>query len=165
MTDQSLVWQQPDWIDWTQRMLNSFRDLLERELITRSDPMNDSRHLFEAPFVSVAHGVQDDPLLNYGNLTALSLWQMTLDELIGTPSRRTAEPVHRDERARLLQRTRDDGYIDDYSGIRISSSGQRFRIHQAIVWNVFDDRGNRVGQAATFSDWDFLDDSQTSHIH
>jgi hypothetical protein len=69
------------------------------------------------------------------------------------PSRRTAEPVHRDERAQLMARAARDGYVDDYRGVRISSSGKRFLIEQAIVWNLVDAEGNRVGQAATFSQW------------
>ena len=56
----------------------------------------------------------------------------------------------------MLERARTQGYIDNYQGIRISSSGRRFLIEQAIVWNVTDRAGNRRGQAATFSRWTFL---------
>lgn len=45
------------------------------------------------------------------------------------------------------------GFIDDYSGIRISASGKRFMIERATVWNVFDADGILHGQAATFIDW------------
>ena len=107
----------------------------------------------------VSHGTEADPLLNYGNRTALDLWEMSLEQFLGTPSRETAEPVHRDERAELLRRTTEDGFIDDYSGIRISSSGRRFRIHQATVWNVVDENGDRVGQAAAFSSWKPMEDT------
>ena len=73
--------------------------------------------------------------------------------LTRTPSRLTAGPVHRDERARLLARTLRDGYVDDYAGIRVSSTGRRFRIEQAIVWNLVDAAGVHRGQAATFDRW------------
>jgi len=53
-------------------------------------------------------------------------------------------------------RVRDNGFIDDYSGIRISLNGRRFRINQATVWNVLDEAGAYAGQAATFSSWEFL---------
>ena len=43
--------------------------------------------------------------------------------------------------------------MDDYSGIRISKTGRRFRIEQAIVWNLTDGVGNQLGQAATFDRW------------
>ena len=65
--------------------------------------------------------------------------------------------MHRDERAEMLATTQRQGYIDNYAGIRISSTGKRFKIDQALVWNLIDDYGNPVGQAATFSDWTWLD--------
>jgi len=78
---------------------------------------------------------------------------MSWDELTRTPSRLTAEPVHRDERARLPAPTREHGFVDDYSGIRISKTGRRFRIEQAIVWNLTDATGKHRGHAATFDRW------------
>ena len=135
-------------------MLNSFRHFVGRELIERTgDAEAEAQLVFEAPFVVVSHGTQDDPILNYGNRTALTLWEMDIPTLTSTPSRLTAEPMHRDERAQLMTRAARDGFIDDYRGIRISSSGKRFLIEQAIIWNLIDPEGQRVGQAATFSHW------------
>ncbi len=152
-------WQEDNWIEQSQILLNSYRQFLDEELISRNGLDEDqSRAMFEAPFVVVSHGTQDDPILNYGNEVALNLWEMDIETLLQTPSRMTAEPVHRDERARLLERTLRDGFVDDYRGIRIASSGRRFLIEKAIVWNLINDAGDRVGQAATFSDWVFLDE-------
>ena len=152
-------WQEDNWIEQSQILLNSYRQFLDEELISRNGLHEDqSRAMFEAPFVVVSHGTQDDPILNYGNEVALNLWEMDIKTLLQTPSRMTAEPVHRDERARLLERTLRDGFVDDYRGIRIASSGRRFLIEKAIVWNLVNDAGDRVGQAATFSDWVFLDE-------
>jgi hypothetical protein len=157
MTEASHPYNSDDWIRQTCRMLDSFARWTGNSLIPRIDPQADSAALFHAEFVVVAHGIQDDPLLNFGNLAALSLWSMNLEQFLGTPSRKTAEPVHRSERAKLMQRTRQDGFIDDYSGIRIASDGSRFRIHRAIVWNVLDEDGEHAGQAATFSEWTSID--------
>ena len=112
-----------------------------------------ARRIWEAPFVVLSHNTTDDPILTYGNQAALRLFEMTWDELITTPSRFTAEAPERDERARLLQRVHDHGFIDDYTGIRISKSGHRFRIHRATVWNLIDTDGQKQGQAATFREW------------
>ena len=112
--------------------------------------------LFEAPFVVVSHGVQADPILNYGNAAALKLWEMSWEELIQTPSRLTAEPVSQDERARLLAQVAQNGFIDDYQGVRISKSGRRFRIEKAIVWNLIDEAGRYAGQAAMFENWVYI---------
>lgn len=141
-------------VEHVQLLLDSFARLLGRELIPRDgSPAEQAKRLFQAPFVVVSHGTEADPVLNYGNTSALTLWEITWDELTRTPSRLTAEPVHRDERARLLARTREYGFVDDYSGIRISKTGRRFRIEQAIVWNLTDEAGKHHGQAATFDRW------------
>jgi hypothetical protein len=135
-------------------MLDSFSRLLKYELVSREGtPLEQARRLFEAPRVVVSHGTQADPILSYGNRLALRLWEMDPATLTQTPSRLTAEPLHREARGVLLERTRRDGYVDDYSGIRISSTGRRFRIEQAIVWNLSDVAGIHCGQAATFDQW------------
>lgn len=147
-------WQYPDKIAHAQLLLDSFSHWLSRDLVPRIGTHEaQAAAMFEAPFVIVSHGIQADPILNYGNRTALTLWEMDWATLTQTPSRLTAEPLHRDERARLLERTTRDGYADDYCGIRISSTGKRFQIEQAIVWNLIDNAGEYLGQAATFSQW------------
>lgn len=138
----------------SQLLLDSFARLVGRELIDRAgSPHTQAEQLFRSAFVVVSHGTEADPVLNYGNAAALALWEMDWETFTRTPSRLTAEPVHRDERARLLARTRDQGFVDDYSGIRISRSGRRFRIERAIVWNLVDAAGAPCGQAATFEQW------------
>lgn len=141
------------WAELTARLLDSYRRWTGSDLIPRHSPDQDLLDLWEAPRVVVAHGTQSDPQMIYGNLTALKLWEMQPNEFLGMPSRLTAEPVHRDERQRLLDRTRQFGFVDDYRGIRISKSGKRFVIEQAILWMVVDGDGNTIGQAATFDRW------------
>lgn len=116
-------------------------------------PADQARTLFDASFVVVSHGLEADPILNYGNQAALDLWEMPWEQLVRTPSRRTAEPVNQEERARMLRLAEERGCCDRYRGIRISSTGQRFLVEDATVWNVVDGRGTRVGQAATFTRW------------
>jgi hypothetical protein len=151
------VWSRPDWIARAVVMLDSFRRLLGRELIERSgDAAEDARRLFEAPRIVVAHGTEADPILNYGNRAALTLWETDVATLTAMPSRLTAEAPERAERERLLARTARDGYVDDYRGVRVTSVGRRFEIEQAIVWNLHDATDTRVGQAATFDLWRFV---------
>lgn len=150
-------WRDHNWIAHTQIMLNSFRHFVGRELILRTgQPDDDARAIFGSPFVVVSHGTQDDPILNYGNQTALTLWGMDIPTLTSMPSRLTAELMHRDERAQLMTRAARDGFVDDYRGIRVTSSGKRFLIEQAIIWNLIDGNSQSVGQAATFLDWKWL---------
>ena len=148
------AWRRPDGLGHAALLLDSFARLLGRDLVPRGGTdLERAERLFFAPFVVVSHGTEADPVLDYGNARALALWEMTWAELTRTPSRLTAEPVHRDERARLLARTLRDGYVDDYAGVRVSATGRRFRIERAIVWNLADAAGNHRGQAATFDRW------------
>ncbi|ASC70736.1 hypothetical protein XM38_016810 [Halomicronema hongdechloris C2206] len=151
------LWQRPDIIDWSQRLLASYRHWLGQDLLPLAAAAPEAaRQLFWAPRVVVSHGTQADPVLNYGNQAALDLWQLNWDRFTQTPSRHTAEPMHRQERTNMLAQLEAQGYVDNYRGVRISSQGRRFYIERAIIWNVVDDTGKRVGQAATFKEWQFL---------
>lgn len=150
-------WLNPDWQRQIKRLLDSYQRHVGRELLDRSgSSAQQAERLFHSPFVVVSHGMEVDPVLNSANAVALQLWELSLEAFLRTPSRQTAEPMHRDERARMLEQTARQGYIDDYRGIRITSTGKRFRIDRATVWNIVDEAGNRAGQAATFEDWVFL---------
>ncbi|HEY1232812.1 MAG TPA: MEKHLA domain-containing protein, partial [Candidatus Binatia bacterium] len=139
-------------------LLDSFHHWTGKNLIHQEQPGNaQARELFYAPFVVLSHDLASDPLLNYANDAGLHLFELTWEELIALPSRFTAEPLQRDERARLLRGVTERGYIDDYSGVRISRAGRRFLIDHATVWQVRDEEGAPYGQAATFSRWRFLD--------
>lgn len=112
--------------------------------------------LFNASFVLVSHGIEKDPIFNFGNKVALKLFELTWEQFTALPSRKSAEPINREERRKLLGRVTQQGYIDDYSGVRISSTGKRFLIKEAIVWNLIDEDGKYQGQAAVFDQWTFL---------
>ena len=150
-------WRIPWVIEWSQLLLDSYAQLLKDELINRAGTADEqAQRLFLSPFVVASHGPQDDPILNYGNQTALGLWEMDWEQFTQTPSRLTAEPLNREERARMLEQAKTQGYISDYRGVRISSTGKRFLVERATVWNIKEPDGTPLGQAATFSDWTFL---------
>ena len=150
------VWQWQEVIRWSNILAESYRQLLGTELIAVANSQDLANVLFHAPFALVSHGIQADPILNYGNQTALQLWNLTWTEFSQTPSRMTAEPVNRATRAKMLEQASKQGYINNYRGIRISSTGQRFAIAGAIIWNLTDEWGRNCGQAATFSNWKWL---------
>jgi hypothetical protein len=106
--------------------------------------------LWNAPRAVVAHGTEDDPVFFYGNRLALQLFEMSFDEFTRLPSRYSAELLAREERAKLLERVTRQGYADNYSGMRIASSGKRFMIEDGTVWNLIDEQGKHQGQAAVF---------------
>ena len=114
------------------------------------------RSLFEAPFCVVSHNTEADPVFNYGNIVALELFEMNWDDFTKLPSRLSAETHTREEREKLLARVRKYGFIEDYKGVRVSSSGKRFLVEDSIVWNMIDDNGIYRGQAAVLYNWSTL---------
>ncbi|MBM4132696.1 MAG: MEKHLA domain-containing protein [Nitrospira sp.] len=151
-------WMESSKIIWAQLLLDSFRRWTGRDLIERSGTAGEqAARLFAAPFVVVSHGTEPDPALNYGNRIALELWEMDWETFSSTPSRLTAEPENRAERERMLAEAQAQGFIDNYRGVRISRTGRRFLVEEALVWNVVDESGKKLGQAATFARWSFIE--------
>ena len=139
-----------------QLILGNHRRLFGRDLVAIDDPARAAEILFDAPpaVLSALGPFGSDHLFNYANRTALNLFEYQWNELIGQPSSKSAEPVHREERRRLLDEVGRHGFIQNYSGIRISRTGRRFRIVNATVFNLLDNAGDYLGQAATFARWE-----------
>ena len=151
------LWADPQVVQWCQYLLDSYAQWIKQELIQRNGtPLEQAERLFSSAFVVASHGMENDPLLNYGNQAALNLWTMDWQQFTQTPSRLTAEPPNRDERARMLEQAKTQGYISDYRGIRISNTGKRFQVEQAIIWTIQKPDGTAIGQGATFSTWRFI---------
>lgn len=140
----------------TRLILANYRRLFGRDLVDSSGPSGLVESLFNAPraVLSALGPFGTDHRFNYVNQTGLVLFEYAWKEIIGRPSSTSAEPVHRDERRRLLDEVGKNGFIENYSGIRISKKGRRFRIKNATVFNLLDGGGRYIGQAATFSDWE-----------
>jgi len=154
---ESAGWMAPSTVQWCRLLLDSYRHWMGRDLIERTGSREaQAGTLFDAPLVVVSHGVEADPILNYGNRRALDLWESTWEQLVRTPSRLTAEPVHQAERERMLEAARSSGFFIGYCGVRISMTGRRFRVEDACVWTIMDAQGVWVGQAACFSQWTML---------
>ena len=147
-------WQQDAVIRHSQRLLHSFQHWTGHTLI---DPTNSpilvSERLFEASFVLVSHGTELDPIFNYGNRKALELWQLDWEAFTNLPSRCSAEPVEQSEREFMLAQVKKQGFISKHEGIRIKSTGERFKFESGTIWNVLDEEQIPCGQAATFSSW------------
>jgi hypothetical protein len=107
----------------------------------------------DAPFCLLAHNRDEDPRFIYANVTAQKRFGYSWDEFTRLPSRLSAEEPNRNERQRLLEAVKRQGFIDDYCGVRIAKSGQRFWIDNVVVWELVDAAGIRHGQAAMFRNW------------
>jgi hypothetical protein len=154
-------WLEPPQQELAGRILRSHRTGFGRPLLNGSDPEHQTQELFACPTVVLAHdgsnpGGDPGPRLTYANAAALALWERPWRELVGLPSRLTAEPQARGERARMLVQALERHAIGGYSGVRISRSGRRFQIRNARLWTLWDAEGQPCGQAAAFNDWWWL---------
>jgi hypothetical protein len=150
----------------------SYRHLIGQDLLDRfalgptstrppTDPPTSGTHpadahadrLFHAPIVLLSHNSDPDPIFVYGNRTALAVFELDWTGLTRMYSRLTAEPAARAERSRLLEEVAAKGFIAHYTGVRVSTTGRRFLIEDAVVWNLIDRHGHYQGQAAAFDHW------------
>jgi MEKHLA domain len=139
-------------------LANSFARWLKRPLIADmpTDPLARAQALYDMSSVLVSHGTGADPVFWFANRAAQRLWDMDWKTFTTLPSRLSAEPDEQAARSVLLARAERDGYISDYSGVRVSRLGQRFRIRDVVLWNIRDDHDQPAGQAAMFAQWDLL---------
>lgn len=137
-------------------ILASHRDRVGSELITRSgDPVEDARRLRDLDAVVLSHDGGEDPEFVYANHAAAALWRMPIEDLVGMPSRLSAPPERRDERAGMLAEASASGVLRGYSGERVARDGTRFVIEDATLWTV-DGYPDRPGQAVVFDRWHMI---------
>jgi hypothetical protein len=133
-------------------IVESYQRLTGKELIANApiDIAKLREAVWNAPCAIVAHGSEDDPIFFYGNRLALKYFEMNFEEFTRLASRLSAEPLAREERAKLLGKVTQQGFVDNYSGMRIAKSGRRFMIADGTVWNLLDTADVHQGQAAVF---------------
>lgn len=139
-------------------LLDSYARRVGRELLHRSgDPLDDAQCLLAYEAIVLSHDAGVDPHFVYANSAAASLWRMSIEDIIGMPSRLSAPSNARDDRARMLSDASRDGVLAGYSGERVASDGTRFWIMNATLWTV-DGYSSGPGQAVVFSRWEPIDD-------
>jgi MEKHLA domain len=144
-------------IEHAQLIKHSYNHWLLTDLIPESSSELDfAKRLFAADFAVVTHNTDADPVFNYANQKALELFEFNWHDFTCLHSKHSAEPVNQSERERLLAVVTKKGYIDHYEGIRLSSTGKRFIIKNALVWNLIDKHQVYQGQAACFNQWLYL---------
>ncbi|MEB3341686.1 MEKHLA domain-containing protein [Okeania sp.] len=150
-------WKQETIIRHTQRLLLSYKYWTGKSLLdTDGTPELIAQALWEAPFIVFSHGMESDPIYNYGNRKALDLWEVDWEQLTQMPSRYSAEPMEQEERVRVLNEVTSNGYISNVGGVRVSRSGKRIRVSNFTIWNLLDENQQKCGQAATFNEWEYI---------
>jgi hypothetical protein len=149
-------WLEPPALEVVALILESHRAAFGASLVVGIDPRANPRlaaqEVFAADQAVLAHDGSADPRLIYANAAALRLWRRPWAEMIGMPSRLTAEPCERQERTLALAAAQARKGLIGYGGIRVDSTGRRFRIEGAKIWTLRD----RQGLAASFGSWWWL---------
>jgi hypothetical protein len=155
-------WQQEAIIIHTQRLLCSYQHWTGEVLFNPDIPPEQlAEHLFTAPFIMLSHGMEADPIYNYGNAQALNLWEISWEDFTKMPSRKSVREIGEGNeetqlRQSLLEEALAKGFVDNYAGIRTSTTGKRFQIDNVTLWTVLNEDKQRCGQAAMFSKWYYI---------
>jgi hypothetical protein len=150
------MWQSPLIVEHSALLIQSYEDICGKKFPISSINGNFSRDLYESDYVLVSHGTEKDPVFNYANLAAQSLWKMNWETFTQMPSRLSAKNDKVTTRAIALQNALAKGYVFDYEGIRVDALGREFYIQHVILWNLMDKSGTFKGQAAMFNRWEYL---------
>ncbi len=152
-----LIWQEPRIEQHVTLLIKSYERICQRSFPIACGSEGLSHTLYHhSDYVLVSHGIETDPVFNYANLAAQALWKIDWFTFTQLPSRLSAKADKVQKRADLLKAAREQGYIDNYEGIRVDAEGQEFSIKNVMLWNVVDEKGLRHGQAALFNAWEYL---------
>lgn len=140
-------WDTPELRQWIAWLCASYRRTTGGDLVPADDP----QALYDSEAVVVSHRCAEDPWFVYANRAAQRVWGYAWDEFIGLPSRLSAPSEGRAARQVQIRDGLVHGVMRLRDAIRIRADGRRFRVDEILLWNVSDDAGLVVGQAATYT--------------
>lgn len=127
-------------------MLGEDSSSLETTMMTTPQQVHESSR-----FAVLSHGNQTDPIYNYVNAAGFRVFRWPAEDYYRLPSRKSApEGSARQQRARVIDDTvaSDITYIQE--AVRVRYPNATVTLRDAILWNVYDDAGYRVGQTVLF---------------
>lgn len=101
-------------------------------------------------YAVLSHGNQTDPIYNYFNKAALLQFEYPEEEIYLLPSRYSAPPALRQDRDEKISSAVQQNVQFIPSAIRQGKSGKQFELINVTLWNVYNERNERVGQSAVF---------------
>eukprot|EP00850_Spirogloea_muscicola_P004368 SM000018S03733 [mRNA] locus=s18:1117822:1119242:- [translate_table: standard] len=140
-------------------LIDSYFRATERQLFAEPIELSQAaRALWDAPFVVVSHGTEDDPIFNYGNRAALDLFGLDWPAFTSLPSRKSAG----DDAANIADRQQwldaaQKAAVNLAGQRRFSSTGREFEIKEGTYWTLTTLDGEVFGQAAVFKEWEYVD--------
>ena len=151
-------WDHIDMISHVNILVSSYESKTGREMMKLSkDQALRAQEIFNADFILLSHGIQASPILNYANKRGLQTWGIPWEKMTCMPSSKTAETgIDMTEREEFMRKVTKFGIVEGYEGIRISADKRRFKIKDAVVWNVHNSADEYLGQAAYFKEIEYL---------
>ena len=102
-------------------------------------------------YAVLSHGTQEDPIYCYFNKAAFLQFKWSEDEIYQLPSRYSAPSGYdRDTREKDIEKSVLEDYSELSSVVRQTKDGELFEMVNVILWNVYDDDGQRIGQTALY---------------
>jgi hypothetical protein len=102
-------------------------------------------------FAVLSHGNQTDPVYSYVNAAGFLVFRWPEHVYYQLPSRYSApDGTHRAARAHVVDSTvaQDVKFISE--AVRVRYPNETVTLRDAILWNVYNDAGYRVGQTVLF---------------
>ncbi|GDY13205.1 MEKHLA domain-containing protein [Planctomycetota bacterium] len=144
-------------ITWAAVIVASHRTVVGHDLIKPVPPEEIPDALYHFSSIVVAHDAAADPCFVYANAAAQQLWGYPWAQFVGLPSRLSAPPEERGKRGHLLADGQRSGVVIGRDLVRIAADGRRFVVAEVVLWNLVDASGTRIGQAATYDRWRWLE--------
>jgi len=135
----------------------SYRHWTDHYLVEQRDPGEVLAALNEAKFVLISYGLEEDPIFNYANLRALSLFGYEHLAFLQLPNRETFVPEATAGRIGQSVRVEHEGVLSDYRGTRLTKAGKPIVIDDGVVWQLIDNLGRVHGYATQLNSWHFLE--------
>lgn len=144
-----------DFLDHALLLNESYRRWYGEYLVAEQDPGLVLEAINADERVIVSHGLEEEPIFNYGNVRALFLFACGLDEFLRLPSKSTVREEDLVARQALHRAVEANGCAD-YSGVRLAQNGKAWLIESGRVWQLVDNLGRIHGHGACFTDWQSL---------
>ncbi|KAK9812015.1 hypothetical protein WJX73_009002 [Symbiochloris irregularis] len=124
----------------------NYRRLIGRPLLEGSTCEQLPKQLYEAPFPLLFHDhyVSAEPRFLYANQAALTLFQTSQEEFIGSLSKDSATEDNQSSRRAAMQEVEQTGFLHIKSARRHGKKGRDFDILDAELFNVEGPEGKRL---------------------
>lgn len=124
----------------------SYKESFNDTLVPFLDAHDLVLKLHHAPYPLFAYDGNDSPKYTYMNLAAQRLFKVTQEEVEHlSVTETTAETLRKNLLNFILEVKSKKRYVS-YSGLRITTTGEQFRLENAYLWAIYNNQKQYIGQ-------------------